>query len=105
MAWFVLILAGLMETGWAVGLKLAGVRPGWWIYTVTGVLMLGSFAGLSYAMRGLPIGVAYPVWTGIGAVGTVIVGVVMFQQKIGILTISGVTLLIIGMILIGLETK
>lgn len=105
MPWLILILAGLMETGWAVGLKLVATRPSWWLYFLTGLLMIGSFAGLSYAMRGLPLGVAYPIWTGIGAVGTVIVGVVMFQQKIGILTISGVTLLIVGMILIGLETK
>ena len=105
MAWFVLILAGLMETGWAVGLKLAVTRPSWWLYCVIGVLMVGSIAALSYAMRGLPLGVAYPLWTGIGAVGAVICGVVLFRQEIGILTISGVILLIAGMVLIGLETK
>ena len=72
MAWLTLVAAGLFEIGWAVGLKAANGRP--LILAATIVAMVISVALLYLAMRDLPLGTAYAVWTGIGAVGTVAVG-------------------------------
>jgi len=75
MSWIVLFVAGLLEVGWAVGLKLSHgfTRPG--ISIATGVAMLASLGLLGLALRHLPVGTAYAVWTGIGTVGTALVGI------------------------------
>lgn len=80
MSWFVLIVAGLFEVGWAVGLKYTDgfTRP--WPSVLTTAAMLVSIGLLGWAMRTLPVGTAYAVWTGIGAVGTVILGIVLFGE-------------------------
>ena len=80
MAWIILTIAGLFEIGWAVGLKYTEgfTRP---IPTVlTGVSLLASMALLGWAIKTLPLGTAYAVWTGIGAVGTAIVGILVFKE-------------------------
>lgn len=80
MAWVLLFVAGLLETGWAIGLKLSDglTRP---IPSIlTGVALLGSMWLLALAVRELPIGTAYAVWVGIGAVGAAILGVVLFDE-------------------------
>ena len=79
MAWLTLLAAGLFEIGWAVGLKAANGRP--LILAATIAAMVVSVALLYLAMRDLPLGTAYAVWTGIGAVGTVLVGIVAFGES------------------------
>jgi quaternary ammonium compound-resistance protein SugE len=80
MAWFVLIVAGLLEIGWAVGLKFTDgfTRP--LPTAATLVALVLSVALLAIAVRQLPLGTAYAVWTGIGSVGTVIVGIYLFSE-------------------------
>ena len=95
MAWLVLVAAGLFEIGWAVGLKSANGRP--LILTLTVVSMVASVALLYVAMRDLPLGTAYAVWTGIGAVGTVLIGIMAFGESA-----DAVRLLCIGLIVAGI---
>lgn len=78
MAWFLLIVAGLLEVVWALGLKFTDgfTRP--WPTVITVLALIGSFVLLAQAARTLPIGTAYAVWVGIGAVGTVAVGILAF---------------------------
>ena len=95
MAWLTLLAAGLFEIGWAVGLKAANGRP--LILAATIVAMVVSVALLYLAMRDLPLGTAYAVWTGIGAVGTVTVGIVAFGESA-----DAVRLLCIGLIVAGI---
>jgi quaternary ammonium compound-resistance protein SugE len=80
MAWFVLIVAGLLEVGWAVGLKFTNgfTRP--LPTAATLVALVLSVVLLALAVRHLPLGTAYAVWTGIGSVGTVIVGIYLFNE-------------------------
>jgi len=95
MAWLTLVAAGLFEIGWAVGLKAANGRP--LILAATIVAMVISVALLYLAMRDLPLGTAYAVWTGIGAVGTVAVGILAFGESA-----DAVRLLCIGLIVAGI---
>ncbi len=95
MAWLTLVAAGLFEIGWAVGLKAANGRP--LILAATIVAMVISVALLYVAMRDLPLGTAYAVWTGIGAVGTVLVGILAFGESA-----DAVRLLCIGLIVAGI---
>ena len=95
MSWLVLFLAGLFEIGWAVGLKAAQGRI--WVFAATVTAMTVSVALLYVAMRNLPLGTSYAVWTGIGAVGTVLVGIVAFGESA-----DAVRLLCIGLILAGI---
>jgi quaternary ammonium compound-resistance protein SugE len=80
MAWIILFVAGLFEIGWAVGLKFTEgfTRP---IPTVlTGISLVASMGLLGWAVKSLPLGTAYAVWTGVGAVGTAIVGILLFKE-------------------------
>ena len=95
MAWLTLLAAGLFEIGWAVGLKAANGRP--LVLAATIVAMVVSVALLYLAMRDLPLGTAYAVWTGIGAVGTVVVGIIAFGEPA-----DAVRLLCIGLIVAGI---
>ncbi len=78
MAWFILFLAGLMEVGWAIGLKYTEGFTRLVPSALTVTAMAISMALLGMALKTLPIGTAYAVWTGIGAVGTAILGIVLF---------------------------
>lgn len=80
MPWFHLIIAGLLEIAWAVGLKHTDGWTRLWPSVITGLLMIASFFFLSLALRTLPIGTAYAIWTGIGAVGTALVGIFIFGE-------------------------
>ena len=97
MAWVILLVAGILEVGWAVGLKYTNgfARP--WPTAVTLVALAGSVALLALAMRALPMGTAYAVWTGIGTVGTVILGVVLFGEPL-----TGLRVLCVGLIVAGI---
>lgn len=96
MAWFYLLLAGLTEIAWAVGLKQtqAWTRPVASLITI--LLMIASFGFLSQALKSLPIGTAYAIWTGIGAVGTVVVGIVWFGEPRTALRLACIGLILIG---------
>jgi quaternary ammonium compound-resistance protein SugE len=80
MSWILLVLAGLLETGWAIGLKYTEgfTRPLPTVFTV--VAMVASMGLLGLALRDLPVGTAYAVWVGIGAFGTAVLGIVLFGE-------------------------
>ena len=98
MEWVYLILAGLLEVGWAVGLKYTDgftkVVPS----VLTVAMMIGSFLLLGQALRVLPIGTAYAIWTGIGAVGTAILGIVLFDEPRDLARILCILLIVAGII-------
>jgi quaternary ammonium compound-resistance protein SugE len=98
MAWVYLLIAGLFEIGWAMSLKqTAGfTRLGPSVVTVFG--MVASFAMLGLALRTLPLGTAYAVWTGIGTVGTVILGIVVLHESVDPLKLSCIALIVCGVI-------
>jgi quaternary ammonium compound-resistance protein SugE len=81
MAWIYLVAAGICEIVWAVGLKHSNGFTRLWPSVITIAIMLLSFVLLSLAMRTLPLGTAYAIWTGIGAVGTTIYGIVHFNES------------------------
>ncbi|WP_461227133.1 DMT family transporter [Lacticaseibacillus suihuaensis] len=98
MAWFYLVLAGVFEVVWATCLKLSAgfTRLGFAALTVVGMLV--SFWGLAEATRRLPMSLAYPVWTGIGAVGSVVVGVIFLGDRLSPATWGFVVLLVVAII-------
>ena len=98
MAWIILLLAGIFEIAWAVGLKYTEhfTRPLPTIATV--IAMVASVLLLEYAVRTLPLGTAYAVWTGIGAVGTVVFGIVLFGEAVSAWRLICVALIIIGIV-------
>ena len=101
MVWVALVIAGLFEIVWAVGLKYTEGFTRLWPTAGTLLAMGGSFGLLAYAMKTLPVGTAYAIWTGIGAVGTVLMGVTVFGE-----TLAPVQLLLLGLliaVLIGLK--
>ena len=97
MSWMFLIFAGLMEVGWAVGLKsLQGFqRPGVLLLTMTCLCL--SMWGLTRALEQLPLGTAYAVWVGIGALGTGLVGILFFQEPV-----NGLRLFFLGLLVVAL---
>jgi quaternary ammonium compound-resistance protein SugE len=97
-AWLSLLVAGVMETGWAVGLKYTEGFSQLVPSVVTIALMGGSFYFLSKSLESLPIGTAYAVWTGIGAVGTVILGIYLFGESRDLLRILCLLLIISGIV-------
>jgi quaternary ammonium compound-resistance protein SugE len=98
LAWLYLLLAGLAEIGWAVGLKYtAGFsRPLPSIATIAGMTV--SFYLLALAMREIPLGTAYAVWTGIGAIGTVILGMILFGESRDLARLACIALILAGVI-------
>lgn len=105
MTWIYLIIAGIFEVVWSTAMKLSEgfTRVGWAIATVVGMLI--SFVGLIMATKHLPLGIAYPVWTGIGAVGSVIVGVLLFHDQMSPITWIFVILLIVAIVGIKLTSS
>lgn len=94
--WLIVAIAGLMETGWALGLKFSDGFTKLVPSVVTIVLALGSFYLLSMAMKSLPVGTAYAVWVGIGAVGTAIAAVFLFNEPVNLMRVTGVLLILAG---------
>jgi quaternary ammonium compound-resistance protein SugE len=80
MAWLLLLIAGLLEIGWAVGLKYTEGFTRLWPSVFTGTSMVASVVLLGIAMKSLPVGTSYAVWVGVGAVGTAILGIVLFGE-------------------------
>lgn len=96
MAWFYLFIAGVFEVAWAIGLKYAEGFSRLVPSLLTVAAMVVSFAFLSLALKTLPVGTAYAVWTGIGAVGTVIVGIILFAEPATVLRLGSVALILAG---------
>jgi quaternary ammonium compound-resistance protein SugE len=94
--WVLIVIAGLMETGWALGLKYSEGFTKFWPSVATLVLVLGSFYLLSVAMKSLPVGTAYAVWVGIGAVGTAIAAVYLFNEPVSTMRVLGILLIVAG---------
>ncbi|KIQ33625.1 molecular chaperone [Variovorax paradoxus] len=98
MAWVVLLVAGLLEMGWAIGLKYTEGFTKFWPSVGTAISMILSVVLLGWAMRSLPVGTAYAVWTGIGAVGTVILGIVLFHEPANAARLACVGLIVAGIL-------
>ena len=96
MAWWILVLAGLFEIGWAIGLKYTDGFTRLWSSLGTAAAMAVSVVMLAIAMRSLPVGTAYAVWTGIGAVGTAILGMVLFAEPATAARIGCIGLIVAG---------
>ena len=100
MPWILLVCAGLLEIGWPLGFKLAGVyEKHFYLFIALAVVSMGFSGYLLYlAQKSIPIGTAYVVWTGIGAVGTVLLGILFFHDSASILRLLFVTLLLTGVV-------
>lgn len=98
MAWLILGCAVVTEIIWALSLKWAAVRGGWQTAIVPVVLSFVNMGLLALAMRGLSAGTAYAVWTGLGAVGVAIFGVVLFGERLSQVQIGFLALIIIGVV-------
>lgn len=104
MVWIVLVLAGLFEVAWAVGLKYTEGFTRLWPTVGTVAAMAVSFGLLSQAMKTLPLGTAYAIWTGIGAVGTALVGIMLFGESANPARIACIGLIAAGIIGLKLAT-
>ncbi|MBG7115920.1 quaternary ammonium compound efflux SMR transporter SugE [Pseudomonas aeruginosa] len=98
MSWIILFFAGLFEVGWAVGLKYTEGFSKPLPTVLTALAMLISLGLLGLAMKHLPLGTAYAVWTGVGAVGTVIAGIVLFGESMALLRLASVALIVCGLV-------
>jgi quaternary ammonium compound-resistance protein SugE len=96
MQWFVLILAGLLEIGWAVGLKYTAGFTRLWPSIFTIAAIFASLGLLGIAMKSLPVGTAYAVWMGIGAAGTVVLGIFLFDEPASALRLASAALILLG---------
>ena len=98
MAWIILVVAGLFEVAWSFALKLSQgfTQPAASVATI--VLMLASFLLLAYAMKSLPLGTAYAVWTGVGAVGAALVGIVFLGEAASAQRLFFIALIVVGIV-------
>jgi quaternary ammonium compound-resistance protein SugE len=98
MSWAYLVIAGLLEVGWAVGLKYTAGFTRLWPSVFTLATMAGSVGMLGIALRTLPLGTAYAVWTGIGTVGTAVFGMIVMGEPAGALRLLSIGLIVAGII-------
>ena len=103
MSWIILFFAGLFEVGWAVGLKYTDGFSRPLPTALTIAAMAVSLGLLGLAMKELPLGTAYAIWTGVGAVGTVIAGIILFGESMALIRLASVALIVTG--LIGLKVS
>ena len=98
MAWFVLFLAGLLEIGWAVGLKYTAgfTRPLPTVLTV--VSMVTSLGLLGLSLKTLPLGTAYAIWTGVGTLGTAVLGIALFGEEANVARLACIGLIVVGIV-------
>jgi quaternary ammonium compound-resistance protein SugE len=104
MNWFILFLAGLLEIAWAIGLKYSEGFTKFWPSVWTLIAMVASMVLLAIAMKSLPVGTAYAVWVGIGAVGTVVLGIVLFNESADFWRMASVGLIVAGIVGLKLAT-
>ena len=98
MAWVVLVVAGGFEVAWAIGLKYTDGFTRLWPSVGTAAAMVASVVLLAWAMKTLPVGTAYAVWTGIGAVGTVILGIALFGEAATLARLACMGLIVAGIV-------
>ena len=100
MAWILLIIAGLFEIGWPLGFKLASMHSKYFIWFIGLSLLSMGLSGyfLYLAQKSIPIGTAYVIWTGIGAIGTVLLGILFFHDSANIFRLLFLSLILIGIV-------
>jgi len=98
MYWLILFIAGLFEVAWAIGLKYTEGFSKLWPSVFTVICMIISMGLLAYVVKYLPVGTAYAVWTGIGAVGTAILGIILFNESKEIIRVFFIFLIIVGIV-------
>lgn len=98
MAWIVLLAAGILEIGWAIGLKYTEGFTRFVPSVLTAGSMVASVALLAWALKTLPVGTAYAVWTGIGAVGTALLGMVLFDEPRTVARLTCIALIVAGIV-------
>ena len=98
MAWVILVIAGLFEIGWAIGLKYTDGFTRLWPSVWTVFAMVVSIVLLGLSLKSLPVGTAYAVWTGIGAIGTVILGIVLFSEPATAARLGCIALILAGIV-------
>ena len=98
MAWGILVLAGLFEIGWAVGLKHTDGFTRFWPTLFTLAAILISFALLAAALRSLPLGTAYAVWTGIGTIGVAVFGILFLAEPVNLVRLACIALIVAGIV-------
>lgn len=103
--WVILFIAGLFEIAWAIGLKYSEGFTKLWVSLFTVASMIASMVLLAYSLKGLPVGTAYAIWTGIGAVGTAILGIYLFNESKEFLRIFFLLLIVAGILGLKLVTK
>jgi quaternary ammonium compound-resistance protein SugE len=96
--WLALLGAGLLEVGWALGLKYSDGLTRFWPTVATLIAIALSFGLMALALRSLPFGTAYAVWTGIGAVGSIVVGMLLYSESTDPVRIICLTLIVAGMV-------
>jgi quaternary ammonium compound-resistance protein SugE len=104
MNWAILVVAGLFEVGWAIGLKYTQGFTRFWPTVWTVLSMIVSLGLLGLAMKALPVGTAYSVWVGVGAIGTIIFGIVLFEEPASAGRLISVALILAGMVGLKLST-
>ncbi len=104
MSWFILVLAGLFEIGWAVGLKYTEGFTRLWPTVGTVLSMVISLGLLGIAIKSLPVGTAYAVWVGVGAVGTAILGIVLLGESASPMRLLSLALIVAGIVGLKLAT-
>ena len=99
MAWITLVIAGFLEVAWAFAMKQSDgfTRP--WLAVITLIAMLGSVGLLAFAMRTIPLSTAYPIWTGIGAIGAFLIGVTILGEQATAGRVMAATLIIAGLVM------
>jgi quaternary ammonium compound-resistance protein SugE len=98
MAWTILFFAGLLEIGWAIGLKYTDGFTKLWPSVFTGASMVASIVLLGLALKWLPVGTAYAVWTGIGTVGVAILGIYLFSEPATAIRLACIGLIVTGIV-------
>ena len=104
MAWIVLILSGMLEAGWALSLKASDGFSKLGPSIAFVVFAVASLGGLSWALKSLPVGVAYGVWVGIGAALTAVLAVVLFHETVSVLKIVSLVLIVAGVVGLNLSS-
>ncbi len=104
-SWIILIIAGVFEVCWAIGLKQSDgfKNTGWAVFTV--ITLVISMGMLSFALKDLPVGTGYAVWTGIGAVGTAILGMIFFKESSDFWRLFFIGLIVVGIVGLKFVTK
>jgi quaternary ammonium compound-resistance protein SugE len=97
-AWIYLTVAGLLEVGWAIGMKYSMGLTRFWPSVFTIIALVASFVFLSIAVRTIPIGTGYAIWTGIGAAGTAVLGIILFHEPASLARLACLALIVVAII-------